>query len=205
MPKTREQNEAIKKKRQGEIVQAGLKLFALKGYDNVTINNITTAANCSHGLFYHYFDSKADLLQAILRNIRSVIDVYLNRIEKANQNIADIFKSLTRYVFSELNNPRNLVFAYRAHIWFTLHLQKTLPSERKSKEKSLYESPYTLITQTISKGQLTGGFKTDFSAQEYGLIAFNLLQSIIHNRINLSFRRFKAPAPETFIDLFIER
>ncbi|MGI6713770.1 MAG: TetR/AcrR family transcriptional regulator [Bacilli bacterium] len=205
MPKTREQNEVIKRKRRGEIIQAGLKLFALKGYDNVTINNITTAAGCSHGLFYHYFNSKIDLLKSILTSIRSVADVYVKRFEEAEHNIAEIFSHIVRYVFSELNNPRNLLFAYRAHIWFTLHLQKTLPTEKKTKEKSLYLSPYVFIEQTFTKGQLSGKFKTNHSAPEYALIAFNLLQSIIYNRVHLSFRRFKAPAAETFINLFVMR
>lgn len=69
MPRTPEQNQQIKDKRRGKLLLISLKVFAYKGYDQVTIDNITTAAKCSHGLFYHYFDSKEAVFQALLKEI----------------------------------------------------------------------------------------------------------------------------------------
>ena len=69
MPRTPEQNQQIKDKRRGKLLLVALKVFALRGYDQVTIDNITTAAKCSHGLFYHYFDSKEAVFQALLKEI----------------------------------------------------------------------------------------------------------------------------------------
>jgi len=205
MPKTQEQNEIIKNKRRSDIVQTGLKLFAVKGYDNVTINDITLATGCSHGLFYHYFLSKADLLKVIITDIRSVTDEFFNQFINTNQSPRQFIEAITRHVFTELNNPRSLQFAYRIHIWFTLHLQKTVPVIKKIKGDNLYETPYDFILQCIEKGQLTGEFKNDHPATEYALLAFVVLQSVVTNRINMNFRRFKVPSPEMFIDVFVKR
>ena len=71
MPRSSEQNQAIKDKRRVHIVKAAIKVFAENGYDDVAIDDITKAADCSHGLFYHYFKNKEEILTAIVNeNIR---------------------------------------------------------------------------------------------------------------------------------------
>ncbi len=49
--------EAQKEKRRQDILRAGLKLFACKGYDATKITDIAEEAGMSLGLLYHYFES----------------------------------------------------------------------------------------------------------------------------------------------------
>jgi len=67
MPRTAKQNQIIKDKRRKKLLDKALEVFATIGYDEVTIDDITKAAKCSHGLFYHYFVSKEDAYIAILQ------------------------------------------------------------------------------------------------------------------------------------------
>jgi AcrR family transcriptional regulator len=67
MPKTPEQNQQIKDERRANILNTALRLFALYGYDSIVINDITREANCSHGLFYHYFKNKVDLFLELMK------------------------------------------------------------------------------------------------------------------------------------------
>ena len=60
------ENDKKLKKRE-EIVVAGLKVFCEKGYDGATVDDITKKAHCSHGLFYHYFDSKKELFNEAIK------------------------------------------------------------------------------------------------------------------------------------------
>ena len=66
MPRTPAQNKAIKDKRKKRLLEIALKTFAYKGYDDVTIDDITKTARCSHGLFYHYFSSKQDIFEEVV-------------------------------------------------------------------------------------------------------------------------------------------
>lgn len=66
MPRTPEQNHLIRDKRQRQILERALWLFAMRGFDQVTIDDITMAADCSHGLFYHYFDGKEAIFNALM-------------------------------------------------------------------------------------------------------------------------------------------
>ncbi len=67
MPRTAAQNQAIKDKRKKRLLEIALKIFAYQGYAGVTIDDITKAGRCSHGLFYHYFSSKEDVFEEVVK------------------------------------------------------------------------------------------------------------------------------------------
>lgn len=60
--KRREQAE----QRRNQLVDVALTLFAERGIDAVPVSEIAQAAGVSQGLLYHYFQSKDDLLLAII-------------------------------------------------------------------------------------------------------------------------------------------
>lgn len=74
MPRTGEANALLKDERKESIMDAALRLFSISGYDTITINDITKAAHCSHGLFYHYFASKEELFHAIMEQTKKPKD-----------------------------------------------------------------------------------------------------------------------------------
>jgi AcrR family transcriptional regulator len=78
MPRTREQNEAIREAKAQLIVSVALKLFAKSGYAATSIDKIAKEAGISKGLLYSYFKSKEDLLQtminALLVELENAID-----------------------------------------------------------------------------------------------------------------------------------
>jgi AcrR family transcriptional regulator len=52
--------------RRSELIEAALRLFAERGFRATTIADIATATGTAHGLVYHYFSSKDELLEAVL-------------------------------------------------------------------------------------------------------------------------------------------
>lgn len=60
--------EEQKEKRRQDILRAGLKLFACKGYEATKINDIAEEAGMSLGLLYHYYES-VEVLHEELINI----------------------------------------------------------------------------------------------------------------------------------------
>ena len=51
--------------RRGELLAAAEKLFYTKGYENTSVQDILDAVGFSKGGFYHHFDSKLAVLEAI--------------------------------------------------------------------------------------------------------------------------------------------
>lgn len=72
--------------RKAEILDASQKLFYKKGYENSTINDILKSIGIAKGTFYHYFESKEEVLDEIINRYR---DIIVKRAEKVIYSDAD--------------------------------------------------------------------------------------------------------------------
>ncbi|HSH05217.1 MAG TPA: TetR/AcrR family transcriptional regulator [Anaerolineae bacterium] len=52
-----------------KLLLAAQRLFFSKGYDNSSVNEIIAAVGVSKGAFYHYFESKQDILEALVADL----------------------------------------------------------------------------------------------------------------------------------------
>lgn len=122
MPRTKKQIENIREKRKTQILDASLKLFAIHGFDNVTSDDITKEAKCSHGLFYHYFNSKEEILQELIKKTkdeyREQFEDFSNEVEY--KNVIDVIDMFTKKLIYLIN--RSEEDAYRIYMVLTLPL-----------------------------------------------------------------------------------
>ncbi|HBI03191.1 MAG TPA: TetR/AcrR family transcriptional regulator [Paenibacillaceae bacterium] len=85
---TIERKEKEKNLRRADIIGAAEALFFEKGYDRVTMDEIAKKAEFSKRTLYSYFESKEQLLHAIMyraySTLNSLINVELNNKEKLN-------------------------------------------------------------------------------------------------------------------------
>ncbi len=65
--------DATRKKRQ-LVVDTALRLFAEKGFENVSVDEIIAAAGISKGTFYHYFKNKDEMVLDLGRSQKAIID-----------------------------------------------------------------------------------------------------------------------------------
>jgi AcrR family transcriptional regulator len=90
-PKTKAQFAAIRIRSEEKILNAALELFATKGFTATSIASIAQAANISKGLIYNYFDSKTDLLRAIVQGaMRKGTDIIQDAIETYDSPLDEI-------------------------------------------------------------------------------------------------------------------
>jgi AcrR family transcriptional regulator len=68
MPRTKEQFQEMRDKSKKHILDIALKMFSSRGFYTTTINQIAKEAGIATGLIYNYFESKEDLLDAIVKN-----------------------------------------------------------------------------------------------------------------------------------------
>ena len=84
----------------GHIVDAAEALFAEHGVDNVTLLDIARAAEVSVGTFYNYFETKGDLLLAIV--VMEVEEVLASGTAIVANPPATVAKALCRLIGSIL-------------------------------------------------------------------------------------------------------
>lgn len=78
-PRTELEFERMRSERKNQIMETALELFAQVGYHQTTVGSIASQAGISKGLIYNYFESKEELLQAI---ISKGIDLFLHNFDK---------------------------------------------------------------------------------------------------------------------------
>ena len=117
MPRNKNPEETIQK-----ILDASLKLFCKKGYDETTILDIVEEMGASRGAFYHHFKSKKEVLYALLErkyNIEEYQKIYddpnLSGLEKIRHLIVypldeshSIDVQLTQMMLDLLREPQVL-------------------------------------------------------------------------------------------------
>ena len=68
--------------RKKEILSAAEELFAEKGYENTAVSEIVKKVGVAQGLFYYYYKSKEEILNALA-------DMYTKKIVKTIEDIVD--------------------------------------------------------------------------------------------------------------------
>ena len=152
MPRTPQQNALIRDKRRTKILLRTLKLFATTGFDEVTIDAISTESSCSHGLVYHYFEKKEDIFNALFELQREDFnDALFPRIAAAKAGglaglkvICDHYEKLynaekTQLYFLKVNAARD---------YTTYTAVKTLNGE------SPFKTLVALLKEAIASGEM---------------------------------------------------
>jgi AcrR family transcriptional regulator len=76
MPRSKEDNQKVRKDRMVEIKDATIRVYAAKGYLGTQMDDIAKEAGLAKGLLYYYFKSKPELFQYVFNEL----------MEKASQN-----------------------------------------------------------------------------------------------------------------------
>lgn len=114
-PLNEQQLEQIRNERKNQIMQAAIKVFAENGIKLTKISMIAKEAGVSHGLLYHYFSSKEEVLHqsiewametaTVQENMASLNTIEISALEK--------IKLFTQFAFQESNSD---VFRVVQHI-----------------------------------------------------------------------------------------
>lgn len=201
MPRSKEDFKEITLKRKNTILKTALRLFSLYGYDNISIDQITKESNCSHGLFYHYFDSKQDLLHQLFKTVIDHWNEDMNKID-FNQNPMFVLKDLNILITNYLNDN---VKTYILYLFLTFHLQKNIPIPKiKNKEKLKNNGPFARLFEVVKNGQDLGVFVKG-EPFDYIRIYLSALQGLAFSRIHLGSKKFKPINVDALINIFLKK
>jgi AcrR family transcriptional regulator len=106
MPTPEPKRQRRKEARPAEIMAAGLKLFSERGFATTRLEDVAEAAGVSKATIYLYFDSKADLFKAIVRDIASprvgAIEAFIDGFEGS---ATELLRGLYRQASAIMGSP----------------------------------------------------------------------------------------------------
>ena len=159
--------------RRSEILEAAQRLLYAKGYEQMTIQDILDELHISKGAFYHYFESKQTLLEALIRYMVEEAEKFIQPILEAPQLTA--LEKLERYFLTagRWKTERKEMLLALVRVWYSDDMaivrQKFLTSNIK-----LF-SP--LFAETIRQGIREGSFDTAHP-DEMGAVLLYLMQGL---------------------------
>lgn len=174
MPKSEKQLNQLKESRRREIAIAGLKVFCEKGYDATTVDDIMKKANCSHGLFYHYFGSKKEIFDEVMKIKHESRDSELKQKVEEEKCCKNKLKIIIETMFFNMKNDEN--FPY--HYFFFLsrcfsHKEKGETMHKKNPDR---KPLIFVLEEIILEGQKNGEFSTKYSAKEFSSLLISIIQ-----------------------------
>jgi TetR/AcrR family transcriptional regulator len=86
---------SLNPEKQERILNAALKEFALKGYENASTNEIVKTAGISKGLLFHYFKNKKELYLFLYNHFADVlVKEFFNELDLGERDIFERMKTL---------------------------------------------------------------------------------------------------------------
>lgn len=71
----------------GKSIEVSYNLFIQKGYEKTSIQDILNELGLSKGAIYHYFNSKEEILYAVLKKEKEKANLYLENLVSQNKGI----------------------------------------------------------------------------------------------------------------------
>lgn len=145
-----------------KLVQAAKKLFGMRGYHGTTVDNITKAAGVTRGALYWHFDSKADLLGAVIEELR---ETYLNRFIEETKGAGDSPMDKLWHMF-KFNSRFAVEHPTMIHCLRTLSLEmQSLEGKNAKALFDVFEKQRSFITEIIREAQEKHFVRNDLKAE----------------------------------------
>lgn len=92
------ERQAAAEDKRRQILDAAVRVFARKGFHASRVGDIAQEAGVAHGLLYHYFSSKDEVLEAVFHENWSVLLDRLVSVEETDEPAADQLRHITAIV-----------------------------------------------------------------------------------------------------------
>jgi len=163
--------------RRKELIDTAERLFVTTGYDHTAISDIVKEVNVSQGTFYYYFDSKEDVLVAILdKNIAITENDLRQTADRTDLDEAVKLNAMINQFISVTISGK------RIHNY--IHQEKKATLHKKLMKIRPFAGIASIMAEVISKGTEKGRFNV-VRPLETSYLLILLLASVLH-AFNLS-------------------
>jgi AcrR family transcriptional regulator len=159
--------------RRNEILDAAYRLIYTKGYEQMTIQDILEASQISKGAFYHYFDSKQALLEALCDRL----------LDESEQILLPVVQDERLSAVNKLNTYFSTGARWKtAHKTYLMKLLYTWYTDdnaivRQKVSAKAFERITPLLSEIIQQGIQEGVMTTPYP-ERVGEVILSLFQSL---------------------------
>ena len=152
------------------ILDAAVRVFARTGYHSCRVGDITEEAGVAHGLLYHYFTSKEEVLETVFRDTwTEVLDAF-TVVEGSDDPPREQLRHVAAILLRAWRRDPDLVRVLVREVARSPQVQS------KVDELGL---AFKAIERIVARGQAGGAFRSDLDAKLLSWIFYGSIEEIL--------------------------
>jgi AcrR family transcriptional regulator len=160
--------ESADKRRQ--LLDAAVRVFARKGYHASRVGDIAEEAGVAHGLLYHYFKSKDEVLEAVFHENWSLLQLRIASVEETDEPAADQLRHIAAIVLRTWLHLPEVV---------TVVIREFGRSPELADRIGELAQPIEVIQRTIKRGIERGEFRSDIDPQFAATVVYGSIDELL--------------------------
>ena len=152
------------------ILQAAVRVFARKGFHDSRVGDIAGEAGVAHGLLYHYFDSKDELLETIFHDTWSELLAAMHDVEDSDAPAREQLRGVAAILLRSWRRDPDLVRVLVREVARSPQLQERLAEVGQA---------FAAIQRMIERGQADGDFRADLDARLASFVFYGALEETL--------------------------
>jgi len=152
------------------ILEAAVRVFARSGYHGARVGDIATEAGVAHGLLYHYFSSKEQVLETVFRENFGELLERFRAVERSDEPAPEKLEGIAKILLRTWRNDPDLVTVMVREVARSPQLQAQVGEVREA---------FAIVQRVIEQGQADRAFRRDVDAQLASWIVYGGLEEVL--------------------------
>ncbi len=152
------------------ILDAAIRVFAEHGYHGARVGDIAEDAGVAHGLLYHYFASKDDVLRTIFIENWGALIARFRAVEASPEPPKEKLEGIAKILLRTWRNDPALVTVMVREVARSQQLQDRVDEVREA---------FAIVERVIVEGQASGHFRRDLDARLASWIFYGGLEEVL--------------------------
>jgi AcrR family transcriptional regulator len=152
------------------ILEAAVRVFARKGFHTSRVGDIAAEAGVAHGLLYHYFPSKEELLATIFRDTWRALLEALREVEESDKPAREQLRKVAAIVLRTWRREPDLV---------RVIVREVARGPQLTREINEIGQAMDAIERIVARGQERGELRSDVDARLAAVILYGALDEIL--------------------------
>jgi len=145
-------------------------VFAEHGYHGARVGDIAEDAGVAHGLLYHYFASKDDVLRTIFAENWGDLLERFRAVEAAAEPAPDKLVGIAKILLRTWRNDPALV---------TVMVREVARSQLLQDQVEEVREAFAIVQRVIEEGQAAGAFRRDVDARLASWLFYGGLEEVL--------------------------
>jgi AcrR family transcriptional regulator len=152
------------------ILDAAVRVFARKGFHTSRVGDIAEEAGIAHGLLYHYFSSKDEVLETIFRDNWTLLLDRIHAVEDSDEPAREQLGHVAAILLRTWRHEPDVVRVLVREIARSPELQQRIGELVK---------PIDAIQRIVEHGQRTGEFRSDLDSRLAAIIFYGGIDELL--------------------------